>query len=117
MIVWVDAQISPSIARWMSSHLGVTASAMRDLELLTAKDKSIFERARLARAVIFTKDADFLELLRRYGPPPAILWLTAGNTSNARVRALLESAWFDILERLDRGEALVEVCPSGVVPP
>ncbi len=93
----------------MSSHLGVTASSVRDLELLAAKDKTIFERARLARAVILTKDADFLELLRRYGPPPAIVWLTAGNTSNARVRALLEHAWLDIRESLDRGEPLVKV--------
>jgi len=93
----------------MSSQLGVTASAMRDLELLTAKDKTIFERARLARAVILTKDADFLELLRRHGPPPAIVWLTTGNSSNARVRALLESSWHEIRRCLDQGEGLVKV--------
>lgn len=108
-MVWIDGQVSPQMARWMTGTLGVEAVAVRDLGLRNAKDKEIFERARLAGAVILTKDADFVELVRRRGPPPNILWLTAGNTSNARVRALLEASWPRVCENLAKGEALIEL--------
>ena len=107
--MWVDAQFSPHIARWMSGLLGVEAIALRDLGLRDATDKEIFERARLAGAVILTKDADFVELARRRGAPPSILWMTVGNTSNARVRSLLEASWPRVSENLASGEALIEL--------
>ena len=45
--------------------------------------------ARNAQAIIVTKDIDFLRLLERHGPPPQILWLTCGNTSNERLVEIL----------------------------
>ena len=33
---------------------------------------------------MITKDRDFVELLGRLGPPPKIIWITCGNTSNTR---------------------------------
>jgi hypothetical protein len=35
--------------------------------------------------------------------------VTCGNTSNARLRALIETAWPAILPMLERGEILVEL--------
>jgi predicted nuclease of predicted toxin-antitoxin system len=55
-----------------------------------------------------TKDADFVELLERQGPPPQVVLVTCGNTSNARLRGLAQPAWPAILA-LERGEALVEL--------
>ena len=56
MILWIDAQLSPTLARWLSDTFGVTAHAVRDLGLRAAKDLPIFRAAREAGAVIMGKD-------------------------------------------------------------
>lgn len=56
-----------------------------------------------------TKDSDFLRLLERYGPPPSVLWVTLGNTSNARMREVLERTFPRAAELLASGERLVEI--------
>ena len=56
-----------------------------------------------------TKDTDFVELLDRYGAPPQVVLVTCGNTSNARLRCLVEVAWPILLPMLERGEPLVEL--------
>ena len=56
-----------------------------------------------------TKDGDFVDLLAQHGAPPQVIWLTCGNTSNVRLRRLIETAWPTILPMLERGEALVEL--------
>ncbi|UIE39462.1 DUF5615 family PIN-like protein [Leptodesmis sichuanensis] len=52
MKIWVDAQLSPAIATWISSTFGVTALALRDIGLRDAEDPEIFEAAK-AQGVIF----------------------------------------------------------------
>ncbi len=37
-----------------------------------------------------TKDADFVRWVEQQGPPPQIRWVTVGNTSNARMKEVLE---------------------------
>jgi predicted nuclease of predicted toxin-antitoxin system len=86
MKIWVDAQMSPAIVTWISSNYSVSAVAIRDLGLRDAKDKEIFEAARQEKAVVMTKDSDFVLLLDRLGPPPQVIWVTCGNTSNARLK-------------------------------
>lgn len=83
MTIWIDAQFSPAIAAWIQSTLGVTAIALRDIGLRDAEDEEIFAAAKIASVIVMTKDEDFLNLLDRFGPPPQILWITCGNTSNA----------------------------------
>ncbi len=36
-----------------------------------------------------TKDSDFVLLLDRLGAPPQVIWITCGNTSNARLKEIL----------------------------
>ena len=56
-----------------------------------------------------TKDADFVGLLDQYGAPPQVILVTCGNTSNAHLRRLIETAWPTVLSMLERGEVLVEL--------
>ena len=56
-----------------------------------------------------TKDADFVVLLDQHGAPPQVILVTCGNTSNTRLRRLVETAWPTILPMLERGEVLVEL--------
>ena len=109
MILWLDAQLSPALARWVSETFGVAAHAVRDLGLREAKDLAIFHEAREAGAVVMSKDSDFVLLLERFGPPPQILWLTCGNTSNARMREVMRKSFPEARARLEQGEALVEI--------
>ena len=113
MRVWIDAQVSPALAVWMRERFAVEASAVRDLGLVQAEDQGIFAAARAAGAVVLTKDADFVELLERLGPPPRVVWLRCGNTSNARLRMILERWWPKVEELLAAGEKLIEIAEGG----
>ena len=109
MILWLDAQLPPSAAAWITATFGIAAHAVRDLGLRDAKDPPIFQAARAAGAVVRTKDSDFVEMLQRLGPPPKVLWVTCGNTSNARLRDILSQALPAAVARLEGGESLVEI--------
>ncbi len=109
MTIWLDAQLPPSVAAWIKTTFGVEAVPVRDLGLRDAKDPPIFQAARAAGAVVMTKDSDFVEMLRRLGPPPKVLWLTCGNTSNARLREILTIVLPKALQLLDGGDNLVEI--------
>ncbi|MFZ9737638.1 MAG: DUF5615 family PIN-like protein [Prochlorotrichaceae cyanobacterium] len=108
--IWIDAHISPGIAAWVSlKFAGVRAIALRDLGLRDAEDPEIFEAARNQSVIFMTKDSDFVDLVDRLGPPPQIIWLTCGNTSNARLREILASVLPQALEMLQSGDRLVEI--------
>lgn len=74
--------------------------AVRELGLRDASDPEIFRRARAARSVVMTKDRDFIRLLDEQGPPPQVIWLRLGNSSNAA------------LQLLRSGEPWVEIRPQ-----
>lgn len=107
-MIWIDAQISPSIAGWISVTLGFPAVALREIGLRDAADLEIFQSAREANAIVITKDRDFVDLLDRFGPPPRILWLTCGNTSNERLREIFSENLVKALRILE-SEHLVEL--------
>lgn len=75
----------------------------------TPRMSSFFYRARAESSVILTKDIDFILLLERLGPPPQIIWLTCGNTSNRNLRALLLKHFPSAKALLQGGEPLIEI--------
>ncbi len=109
MTIWLDAHLPPSVVTWITATFGIEAHAVRDLGLRDAKDPPIFQAARAADTVVMTKDSDFVDLVRRLGAPPKVLWVTCGNTSNARLREILARDLPAAVARLDGGEILVEI--------
>jgi predicted nuclease of predicted toxin-antitoxin system len=109
VIVWIDAQLSPALAPWMAERFGIEAFSLKFLGYRDAADHEIFRAAREAGAVVMTKDSDFLRLLEQHGPPPQVLWVTLGNTSNTRMKGMLEATFARAQELLAGGEALVEL--------
>lgn len=107
--IWIDAHLSPAIATWITDTFEITAIALRDLGLRDAEDPEIFEAAKAQGVIFMTKDSDFVDLVERLETPPQIIWLTCGNTSNARLREILSSTLSDALELLKSGEKLVEI--------
>jgi predicted nuclease of predicted toxin-antitoxin system len=109
MIIWLNAQLPPAIATWITATFGITTIAVRDLELRDADDREIFEDGEGSGVVVMTKDRDFVDFVERYGSPPQVIWLTCGNTSNARLKEILTATLPDALELLRSGERLVEI--------
>lgn len=112
MRIWIDAQLPPSLALWLKDQFGVDATPVRDLRLQDASDLKIFEAAQQHNAIVMTKDADFLDLIRDRGTPPQIIWITCGNTSNANLRRILLATFADALQLLQAGETIVEIRES-----
>ena len=109
MIVWIDAQLSPHLAPWLTEHFDLEAYSASWLGLRDAKDHEIFARARDEDVVVMTKDRDFVLLLANEGPPPQVLWITAGNTSNSYLKDLFARTLEQALELIRDGEPLVEI--------
>ena len=109
MKLWLDAQLSPLLAEWIGKHFPVSAIALRELGLRDAEDQDIFEAAKIHNVIVMTKDSDFVLLLKRFGPPPKIIWIRCGNTSNERMREILSKQLSTALALLEGGDDLVEI--------
>jgi predicted nuclease of predicted toxin-antitoxin system len=79
---WIDAQLPPLLAEWLSAQFNVEAVALRTLGMRDAADEEIFQAAQQQDIVIISKDSDFVELISRYEPPPQLIWVTCGNVTN-----------------------------------
>ena len=110
MKIWIDAQLSPSLAIWINSTFGIESYSLKFLGLRDANDIEIFEKARQEEdIVIITKDNDFLNLLYELGSPPKIIWITCGNTSNDYLKKILSVNLVQAIKLLQSGERLVEI--------
>jgi len=108
-MIWLDAHLSPALAIWIAFEFKHPAQPVREVGLREAKDVQIFNAARQPGTIVLTKDSDFADLVERLGPPPQVIWLTCGNTSDAALRLLLKEALPTALDLLARGERLVEI--------
>ena len=116
MIIWLDAQLSPTLAPWIETTFSVSTVALRDIGLRDAMDEDIFRAAKVAGAVVMTKDSDFLWLLDLFVPPPQVIWLTCGNTSNLRLKEILLQTFSPVLNLLANGEPMVEIRDTTLIP-
>ncbi len=109
MEVWLDIHLSPGVGAWIERAFSVRCVMMRDLGLQRTPDDRAFALARDAGAIIMSKDVDFVRLVERHGPPPSVIRLTCGNTSNEHLCSLLASSLARALDLIRDGEALVEI--------
>lgn len=109
MNIWLDAQLSPQLARWIAETFGGECLHLRDLGLRNADDTEIFQKARNVGSIVMTKDEDFVRLVERNGSPPQVIWVTAGNMSNARFKSLLLKTFPDAMALIANGEPIVEI--------
>ena len=57
-------------------------------------------------------ERDFIRLLDEQGPPPQVIWLRLGNSSNAALQQVLSTTLLLALELLRNGEPWVEIRPQ-----
>jgi predicted nuclease of predicted toxin-antitoxin system len=109
MKLWLDAKLPPSLSTWIASRFNVEVHSARDLNLLAAKDEEILLAARKERAIVVSKDVDFVRLVEQRGSPPQLIWITCGNSSNSNLRRIFESTLEDALKILHAGDEIVEI--------
>jgi len=106
---WVDAQLPPALAAWLSEQHGVEAISLRDLGMRDAADGEIFDSARQAGVVIISKDSDFVDLISRHGMPPQLLWVTCGNVTNRKLWTVFDKTFPEAIAALTGGQPIVEI--------
>ena len=111
-MIWIDAQMSPVIAAWISANFSFKALAVRDVGLRGAEDREIFLEARKQSAIVMTKDNDFIMLQNELGAPNKVIWITCGNTSNAPLKEILIPTLSEAIDFLNAGEDSVEINAS-----
>ena len=104
----VDANLPPGPAAWFR-ELGHEAMHVNDQPGLASDGRGIFEFARRNGFAIVTKDEDFAPLATLGDNPAPVVWVRIGNATNAELRNRLEPVFREIVQRLDAGEALIEV--------
>jgi predicted nuclease of predicted toxin-antitoxin system len=75
----VDAQLPPALARWLAAA-GREAEHVADVGLGDASDRTIWNYALAAGAVIISKDEDFSQRKALGDEGPAIVWIRLRNT-------------------------------------
>lgn len=102
----VDAQLPPTLVRWLREH-GHEAVHVSEIGMVAASDADIATRAEADDVVLVSKDEDFL--LLRLPDRFTLLWLRCGNATNQALAAWLEPRWDRIDALLRDGERFVEV--------
>jgi len=109
MKIWLDAHISPAIAKWLREEYSIDAYSLRSIGLRDASDEEIFFKAKDEKVVFFTKNSDFVSLLEKYGSPPQVVWLSIGNTSNVELKCIFRNVFQDLLTLIEEGNSLIEI--------
>jgi predicted nuclease of predicted toxin-antitoxin system len=107
MIYWIDAQLPPGLAPWLTEEFNIDA---RSLNFLGLRDAEIFETARQAgNVVLVSKDSDFVDMVLRFNAPPQVLWVTCVNLTNRRLREVFGKLFSKAVKMLETGEIVVEI--------
>ena len=69
---------------------------MRDVNLSTADDATVWAYAARYGLTIVSKDADFHQLSFAVGTPPKVIWIQRGNCSTGHVETLLRAHHHDL---------------------
>ena len=96
MTLWPDAQLIPTLASRFGETFGVAAFSLKYLGLDKAPDLEIYTKAKPEVVVLLPKDSDFLQLLDQWGPPPQLVYLRLGNSTNAFLRAYFTAKWPEV---------------------
>jgi predicted nuclease of predicted toxin-antitoxin system len=102
----VDAQLPVALADFLRTQ-GHECHHVLEIGLAQASDLHICEYARQNRAIIVTKDEDFLEWTGQ--PDVAVLWIRLGNCANPVLLQSIVGFLPIVISRFERGEKLVEI--------
>lgn len=74
-----------------------------------ASDTQVAREAERLNAVLFTKDADFVERSARYALKCPVVWIRLGNLSTRDLWQSLKTALPRVVEELNQGARVIQV--------
>lgn len=89
-------------------NLFVGSLHVRDLGMVAADDRVVWDYARAGGFTNASKDGDFHQLGLLRGSPPKVVWLRVGNASTDEIAALMQARSLTI-EAFIKGEGAVLV--------
>lgn len=105
----IDENLPPSL----KSHLAdlfPRSIHVRDVDLTSSPDSSIWQYAKTRNLTILTKDSDFAFLAQYHGSgPPTAIQIRAGNCSVSKLVLLIRENAQQIATAVHRGDALYEL--------
>ncbi|MGB9368634.1 MAG: DUF5615 family PIN-like protein [Xanthobacteraceae bacterium] len=104
----IDEQLPPALGRLLKS-VGHEAVHIYNIDLGAAADMRIWEEALARKAILITKDADFVIRQQSGVSGPPILWIRLGNTTPGKLWAVLEPMLSELVAAFAEGEMLIEV--------
>lgn len=104
----VDAQLPPALARFLSDA-GHQAEHVYDIGMAAASDREIWGYAHQNRAVIITKDEDFVSLVSVQSETPSVIWVRVGNIGKQDLLNWIEPMMAHIIAEIESGEKLIEI--------
>ena len=109
--LWLDMQLSPAIAEWITRELGIKAISSYAMFINEEKDETIFLAAKSkGNVIILSKDSDFPDLIDRLLPPPKLIWLRMGNCPNSQMKIILRNTLIlAINELLQTSTIIIEI--------
>jgi predicted nuclease of predicted toxin-antitoxin system len=104
-VILIDENLSWRLAAPLSHHFPGTVALVHVPALgASTKDRDVFGYARTAGlAAVMTKDDDFVEMVRRFGPPPRVIHVTLPNSDLKTAREFLLARVAQIRAFLERG--------------
>lgn len=109
MTLLVDNQLPVALARYFTAN-GWECIHVQDIGLEAAEDGAIWEYAKARGLTIVTKDEDFLALSNRHRTiPPQVVWVRIGNCRKAALLDAFSKIMPALRDRLDSGDAVVEI--------
>lgn len=103
----VDAQLPPALARRLT-ELGHMAEHVYDIDMKSASDRAVWQKAKEFGAVIVTKDEDFTQIGRSV-TGPQIVWLRLGNVGRNALLEKISEILPQIVKAIEGGERVIEV--------
>lgn len=89
--IWLDAHLSPIIAKWMKDKTGWNIKSAFILNLYQLNDYQIYQKARTTGNIILvSKDSDLIDIILQNGSPPKLINIKVNNCDNRILWNLLE---------------------------
>ena len=102
-----DEQLPASLALWLVEH-GHDAQHVGQLTMEGASDEAIWRHAVETKAVIVTKDRDFVEWAVTRRAAATVLWLRFGNVKTPILLEHFANVWPRVLADLAAGSRVIE---------
>ena len=108
MKFFVDNQLPPALARFITEDLRGEALHVGDIGLREGTDAQVWAYASENDFVLGSKDDDFVTLYSKT-PSARLLWIRIGNCRRVFLLKVFSEQWQRLLSRFESGDRFVEL--------